>query len=266
LGDSVQDFAGRTLPASDLVRIEEAGLNALQTQRQLFYDGWLLRISPGTAKRARSVNPAFGSSLPLAAKIDHCENIYARHALPTLFRMTPFSQPGELDGVLAARGYEAFDETLVQTVALDRAPELPDHAHDVVVEAPDTDPFVDAVDELRNSTPLQREAHRERLRNSPLEKRYAMVRAAGRVVCTAQVAIEGSIVGVFDVITAPDARGKGYATLAVASLLSWAWQHGANVAYLQVTADNIAAVAAYRRFGFATAYTYHYRGRPGECE
>src|SRR5206468_1751271 len=35
-------------------RIEEAGLNALQTQRQLFYDGWVLRVSPGKAKRGRS--------------------------------------------------------------------------------------------------------------------------------------------------------------------------------------------------------------------
>jgi len=66
-------------------------------------------------------------------------------------------------------------------------------------------------------------------------------------------------------ITAADARGKGYATLACASLLSWAWQHGACIAYLQVTADNAPAIAAYRKFGFTTAYTYHYRGRDGEC-
>jgi GNAT superfamily N-acetyltransferase len=252
--------------AAELVRVEEAGLNALQTQRQLFYDGWLLRLSPGKAKRARSVNPHFGSSLPLAAKIAYCENVYAHHALPTLFRMTPMSRPGNLDHVLADRGYEAFGETLVQTLALDRPPELPDRAGDVVVEAPETDAFVDAVDKLRSSTPEQRDAHRERLVNSPLAKRCALVRAGDRVVCTAQVAIDGSLVGIFDVITAPDARSKGYATLACAWLLSWAWEHGANVAYLQVQADNAPAIAAYRKFGFATAYTYHYRGRPGECE
>jgi GNAT superfamily N-acetyltransferase len=260
----VNDDTDRT--AADLVRIEEAGLNALQTQRQLFYDGWLLRLSPGTAKRARSVNAHFGSSLPLADKIAYCESVYARHALPTLFRMTPMSRPADLDKVLAGRGYVAFGETLVQTLALDRPPELPDHADDLVVEAPETDAFVDAVDKLRRSTPEQREAHRERLVNSPLVKRHALVLAGERVVCTAQVAIDGSLVGVFDVITAPDARGKGYATLACAWLLSWAWQHGANLAYLQVQADNAPAIAAYRKFGFATAYTYHYRGRPGQCE
>jgi N-acetylglutamate synthase len=253
-------------PRLDLRRIEEAGLNALQTQRQLFYDGWVLRISPGTAKRARSVNPHFSSSLPLDQKIAHCETVYARHGLSTLFRMTPFSQPHDLDRALAARGYEAFGETFVQTIHLDRPPEIPDPGFDVTLEAPDTHAFVDAVGDLRNSTASERGAHRERLQNSPLGKRYAVVRAEGRVVCTAQVAVEDGLVGVFDVITASDERGKGYATLACASLLSWGWQHGAHAAYLQVSADNAPAIAAYRKFGFTTAYTYHYRGRPGERE
>ena len=163
----------------DLARIEEAGLNAMQSQRQLFYDGWLLRVSPGVAKRGRSVNAHFGSSLPLAGKLAYCESVYARHGLPTLFRITPFVQPADLEAALAARGYEAFGETLVQAVALERPPALPEHDDAVVVEAPDTPAFVDAVGDLRDSTPPQREAHRERLMNSPLGKRYAVVRAGG---------------------------------------------------------------------------------------
>jgi hypothetical protein len=83
------------------IRIEEAGLNALQTTQQLFYDGWLLRMSAGKAKRARSVNPHFGSSLPLDAKIDHCERVYRERALPVLFRMTPFARPDALEAALA---------------------------------------------------------------------------------------------------------------------------------------------------------------------
>jgi GNAT superfamily N-acetyltransferase len=256
----------RTLQELDTRRIEEAGLNALQTLRQRFYDGWLLRLSPGTAKRARSVNAFFGSSLPLESKIAHCEEVYARHGLPALFRMTPFDRPADLGKALAGRGYEAFGETLVQALLLDRPPELPEHGDDVELEAPDSQAFVDAVGDLRGSTPQQRDAHRERLRHSVLGKRHAVVRAQGRVACAAQVAVEDALVGVFDVITAPDARGKGYATLACASLLSWAWQHGAAAAYLQVSADNAPAIAIYRKFGFATVYTYHYRGRPGERE
>jgi N-acetylglutamate synthase len=249
----------------DAKRIEEAGLNAMQTQRQLFYDGWLLRLSPGSAKRGRSVTAHFGSTLPLAAKIEHCERIYGRHALPMLFRITPFAQPRELDEALAARGYEAFDDTLVQTVVFARAPAVPACRDGIAVEAVAADAFVDAVARLRGSTNAQREAHRERLAASPLVKRHAVVRAGDRVTCAAQVAIDDELVGVFDVVTAGDERGNGHATLACASLLAWAHEHGASAAYLQVTADNAPALAVYRKFGFVTAYRYHYRGRPGAC-
>jgi len=250
----------------DARRIEEAGLNALQTQRQLFYDGWLLKLSAGKAKRARSVNAFFGSTLSLPRKIEHCEKIYAQHGLAPLFRMTPFNCPADLEDALAARGYVAFETTLVQAMKMDEAPAIPAAADDVDIAALGAAAFVETVGELRGSTVGQREAHRERLENSPLDKRSVAVSAAGRVVCTAQVAVEGGLVGVYDVVTAEDARGKGYATLACASLLSWAWQHGANLAYLQVSADNAPAISIYRKFGFATIYTYHYRGPPGFCE
>jgi GNAT superfamily N-acetyltransferase len=261
----VAEGAGR-VGGVTLERIEEAGLNALQTQRQLFYDGWLLRLSAGKAKRARSVNAHFGSTLPLEQKIGHCERVFAQQGLPILFRMTPFVHPAGLGDALVARGYVAFDQTLVQAMAMDSAPQVPPLAPGVTLTAPDAATFAAAACDLRGSPPQQREALLERLQHSPLGKRFAVVRDGDRVVCTAQIAVEGTLVGVFDVVTAKDARGRGHATLACASLLSWAWQHGAQLAYLQVDEANAPALAIYRRFGFATTYTYHYCGRPGALE
>jgi len=251
---------------TDPRRIEEAGLNALQTQRQLFYDGWLLRLSAGKAKRARSVNAHFGSTLPVDRKIEYCERVYAQHGLAPLFRMTPFDRPAELEAALGTRGYVAFEETLVQAAALGQAPELPAAREDVSIGPLDVEAFVDAVGGLRNSSAAQRDAHRERLQNSPLDKRCIAVRVGEEVVCTAQAVIEGDLAGLYDVVTAEAARGNGHATLACTSLLSWAWQHGAQAAYLQVSADNAPALAIYRKLGFATVYAYHYRGPPGRCE
>ena len=248
----------------DARRVEEAGLNAMQTQRQLFYDGWLLRVSPGTAKRGRSVNAHFGSTLPLAAKIDHCERIYRERELPTLYRMTPFVAPTGLERALEARGYAPFETTLVQAVELDgTALPVPSRGSVELVDA-SADAFVDAVAALRGSSAPQRDAHRERLGHSPLDGRHVVAVVDGVPVGAGKTAREGDIVGVFDLVTAEHARGRGIATMLVARLLARAWDRGARLAYLQVDANNAPALAIYRRFGFATLYTYHYCARERE--
>jgi len=247
----------------DLRRVEEVGLNALQTQRQLFYDGWLLRVSPGKARRARSVNPHFGSTLPLARKIDYCERLYEQRDLPVLFRITPFVQPPDLEAALVERGYKAFDTTLVQLMRLDRPPASPT-TFDIVVTAPAMDTFADAVALLQGSSAQQRNAYFERLKESPLNTRALLAHFDGRPVGVGTVMLEDGLAGVFSMATAPDMRARGVASALLSSLLAWAWEQGAAHAYLQVDGENHRALAVYRKFGFTTAYTYHYCGRPGE--
>jgi ribosomal protein S18 acetylase RimI-like enzyme len=245
-------------------RIEEAGLNNLHTRRQLLYDGWLLLLSPGRAKRARSVNPHVGSTLPLDEKIRHCEALYERHGLPMLFRITPFAQPPALDAALGTRGYVAFDRTLVQTASLDRPPDLVGNA-DIELSSPLPDAFVEAVGEMRESPLAQRQAHLERLAQSPLDIRPVLARIDGRPVAAGLVSVEGGIAGLFDIVTTPNARGIGIGTRVTAALIAKAWERGVRRLFLQVDETNAPALAVYRKFGFATRYTYHYRARPGTC-
>lgn len=248
----------------DAARIEEAGLNALQTQRQLFYDGWLLRMSPGKAKRGRSVNPHFGSSLPLAQKIAYCEQRYAAWGLPTLFRITPFAKPDTLEATLERRGYVAFDNTLVQTVAVAQSRPSPARV-DVAIDAVSAAEFVASVAALRGSPPAQQAAHLERLAHSPLAWHAVVARVDARAVACGQVACDDGLAGIYDMVTAPEWRGRGLASAIVDALLEHGRTRGARVAFLQVNDDNTPALAVYRKFGFATTYTYHYRARAGEC-
>jgi GNAT superfamily N-acetyltransferase len=253
-----------TIAAIDPIRIEEAGLNALQTRRQLFFDGWLLRLSPGKAKRARSVNPHFGSSLPVDEKIDRCERIYAARELPALFRMTPFVKPVDLGPALERRGYVVFDSTLVQGVSLARLPDVALPAH-VELVTPSLAEFVDAIGDMRRSSPVQRAAHLERLACTPLAMHAVVARVDDRAVGCGQVALDDRLAGVYDMMTVADMRGRGVAKVIVRALLTWASQHGATHGFLQVNDDNLPARAVYRRFGFETTYAYHYRARPDEC-
>jgi ribosomal protein S18 acetylase RimI-like enzyme len=261
----MQLAAARSTEDINARRIEEASLNAVQTPRQLFYDGWLLRLSPGKAKRARCVTASFWSTLPVGDKIAHCERVYRQHALPLLFRLTPFDRPADLDRALAAAGYVAFDETLVQAVSLTAPFPMADPPPDVTITDIDVDRFVDAVGALRNSPVTERDAQRERLAQLPLASRRVVVAVSDQVVCTAQTAVDGDLAGLFDVTTADAARRRGHATLACVALLEWARRQGARHAYLQVDATNEPAIATYRKFGFESVYRYHYRGRVGEC-
>ncbi|MFO1317182.1 MAG: GNAT family N-acetyltransferase [Burkholderiales bacterium] len=249
----------------DLVRVEEAGLNALQTQRQLFYDGWLLRLAPSKARRARSVNAHFGSTLPLAQKIRYCERAYAERHLPVLFRITPFVQPADLGAALVAHGYEAFDPTLVQVARLAKPPEPVDPAG-CEIAAPSVAEFADALAQLQGLSRDGRDAVFERSVASPLRTRALVAYADGAPVAAGTVVLEDGLAGVFSMATAPAMRRRGVATALLARLLVWAWERSATHAYLQVDAENAPALAVYRKFGFATAYTYHYCGQPGASE
>jgi GNAT superfamily N-acetyltransferase len=81
------------------------------------------------------------------------------------------------------------------------------------------------------------------------------------VLACGQFAREADLVGLYDIFTAPLARGQGLATALCARLLAQANHQGARTAYLQVDAANGAARQVYTRLGFQDAYSYHYRSR-----
>jgi ribosomal protein S18 acetylase RimI-like enzyme len=247
----------------DLRRVEEASLNALQTQRQYCYAGWLLRVSPGKARRARSVNAHFGSTLPIGAKIAYCERLYRARDLPVLFRITPFVHPTNHEEELAARGYATCDPTFVQLTPHSRPPDAR-QCDGVDIVTPGIDVFADAVALLQESSREQRDAYHERMANTPQPARYLMARHEGRVVGVGTVMLEDGLAGIFSMATAPDMRKRGIASALLARLLAWAWERGASHAYLQVESTNAPAIGVYRTFGFATAYTYRYCGREGD--
>ncbi len=238
-------------------RVEDAGLNASAPAEQRWLDGWLLRLSPGKAKRARCINALAPGRLPLAERLQAAQAVYRDAGLPLVVRITPFSQPPTLDAELAALGWRRFDETCVMLCAdycVDEA--LADRVRPQPVD-PDT--YADIVGALRDSSPAQRQAHAARLRASPVPYRGVVLRQDGRVVACGQMAREDELVGLYDVFTSPDARRRGHARALCAWLLRDAAAAGARHAYLQVDADNHPARAVYATLGFAEVYRYHYR-------
>jgi GNAT superfamily N-acetyltransferase len=243
-----------------LSRIEDAGLNASAPPQQLWLDGWLVRFSPGKAKRARCVNAVAAGRLPVDERIKACEAIFADAGLPMIVRITPFTLPQTLDAKLSGRGLRRFDDTRVMALADLSAFETPTPLPSgVEIHAIGLEAFAQRVGTLRGSPLSQRQAHGQRLQNSPVPFHAFEMRVDSELVACGQFAPEADLVGLYDVFTASNARGKGFASVLCRYLIERSHTLGARQAYLQVEAENHVARAVYHRLGFADAYAYHYR-------
>lgn len=241
-----------------LSRVEDAGLNASAPPQQRWVDGWLVRFSPGKAKRARCVNAVAVGRLPLADRLDACAQVLAQAGLPLIVRITPFTQPAGLDALLEQQGLQRFDDTRV--MVLESLPEsMSPPTPKVTVQTLGLEAFAQRVGSLRGSPLAQRQAHAQRLTSSPVPFFAYELRVDGEPLACAQLAIEGDLAGLYDVYTAAAARGRGLASTLCLHLLMQARSRGARHAYLQVDADNLAARSIYRRVGFVDGYAYHYR-------
>lgn len=241
-------------------RIEDASLAVAQPAQQSFFDGWLLRYSPGKAKRARSINSIGAGVLPFPAKLEHCVDFYLQHRLPCLFRITPFSQPHNLDVELAAADFEAHQDTRVMAVSLSNTgPRVPPAAaQSVTVEQ-----FAAAFCALHGLDSPQAKAERERYARTSGPGAFVVQCDGDTPVACGSLAVQGKFAGIFGMVTAAEYRGRGVATAIVAKLLNDARAAGAETAYLQVEADNAPARQTYSKFGFRDCYAYWYRAPPG---
>ncbi len=239
-------------------QLERTMYRAWPSFEAIEYDGWVVRFADGYTKRANSVNPQFGSTLPLPEKIAHCEGLYAERGLPTIFRLTPFSQPEDLDRTLTAAGYTALDRTLVMEANVDRRL---DTESERVVHVSD-EAWRTAFDRLHPLGPSDRAAHHRIVRTAEGARCFATVEQHDESIACGLGVLVDDAVGLFDLFTAEASRRRGHGAAIARSILRWAYGRGARTAFLQVHSQNDAARRLYRRLGFEIAYPYWYRLAP----
>lgn len=242
--------------------LEELSLNMLPALHTMHYDGWVLRFANGYTRRANSVNPLYPATLPLDEKIAHCELLYRAYGLPTVYKLTPSAECETLDAALDAQGYHQLPPTSLMILdtfpAVDAAPILDDW---VLFSAGEPEWF--AAYAALNSVADADIATMQRmlaLVNPPTG--YLLLRHAGQPAAVGLGVVERGWLGIFDVATAADLRGRGIGRQLMALLLRWGQMYNAERAYLQVRGDNAPANRLYTKLGFSTAYQYWYRTKP----
>lgn len=243
--------------------IEELSLNAWPASQTLLLDGWVLRFAGGYTRRANSVNPLYPSSQALDAKIQFCEALYQQQALPTIFKLTPTSQPAELDARLEVLGYAREADTSVQTLSLTGFA-APQDAQTLLAPAL-TDAWMAEYARMSASSPNQVARHRAILAAIQPETCYAALQIAGQTAACGLAVRQDGQVGLYDIFTDPAFRRQGCAERIVRALLGWG-KSQAHSAYLQVMHNNPPALRLYAKIGFQQLYSYWYRVKPAPSQ
>ena len=183
--------------------------------------------------------------------------------MPAIFRLTPFAPP-ELDSRLEALGYARGDEVEVRArplVDIPATPPRPPEANLVRVGAVGLDRWLDVFTALSGAAETTRVAHRRVLASVPGVRRLLVLEADERPVACGMSVLDRGLLGLFDLVTAPNSRGRGFGGEILRRALRWGQRAGAREAYLQVLNGNAVAVRLYQRAGFQTVYQYRYRER-----
>ncbi|WP_238162690.1 GNAT family N-acetyltransferase [Cohnella sp. AR92] len=237
--------------------IEELSLNHWQSLSTLLYDGWVLRFADGYTKRANSINPLHHSTEDLDKKIRECEKIYTDNRLPTVFKMTPFSLPANLDQVLEGKGFSRVDPTSVQTLDLESIRE-PDRTSVEIAEIV-SDLWLDAFCRLNNVKAANKNTMQRMLSNIRTKKGFVSFYEEDRVIACGLGVIERGYIGLFDIVTDSLYRNRGFGEQMILNLLKWGKENGATRSYLAVVANNEPALRLYAKLGFKEVYRYWYR-------
>ncbi len=246
-------------PTLALIRtLEEKAFRAWPALETLSHAGWVQRFAGGYTKRANSINALeagteFGCDLAT-----FLERPYRERGLRPVWRLSPLAPPAA-DTILAGRGYQRIDESLVQIASIG--------AHftaDAEVKIlPDPSPaWLAGFSELSPVVPEHRAAMSRMLHSIAAPVGFAHVEQGGRLVAFALGVADGGHVGLFDVLVSPLARRQGLARRLTASIGAWGRAQGAHSVYLQVTLANSAARPLYDALGFKTVYSYAYRVPP----
>jgi len=229
-------------------------------------DGWRVGLSGGVTRRA-------GSTLPLrdvedlAGTVTRVERLYRDDGVPAVFRVGDPGNPAGLAGLLDARGYAvaAVTDVLVRDLDATVGPATvgPEPLADGLrVRGADV-PDEGWLDLWLGGKGGAREPSRAIVTGTPA--RYLTVTGAdGTDVAVIRAAVVDDWVALSCLQVAPQARRRGIGRALTLRALAAARELGARRAFLQVEADNDAALRLYGALGFRPAHRYAYRVQPGE--
>lgn len=251
------------MPRFALIRqLEAVGFRAWPATSVHFDGTWAIRLTASfPSKRLNSVNPLDRADCAnMEERVERAVQRFRTFGRIPTFRQTPLS-PRSLEEHLELKGWRRLGETIVMLADIS-AIDFSDAIDQIPLK--DTGRFVEAALSVRGRDPALKPGLAEVIASINPACGMFVVEEGSRPVSTAMCVQEGPLAGLVEVGTSRALRRQGHGRKIVASALKWARKQGAAKAWVQVAADNEAALALYRLFGFREAYRYHYRQAEAE--
>jgi len=246
--------AAHLLEIAEIERVAALGWRGLEEER---LGDWLLRAGNGFTGRANSALPLGDPDYGLDAAIDAVANWYRVRQLNPLVQV-PLELREDVDEALDRRGWQAFNRTYVLVGHLDELLERAAPIADLPAATLDTRPTHAWLGGYRyrgSTLPVGAEDVLSRA----VDPVFASVQVGGRVVAVGRGVVDEGWLGV-TAVTVDDAhRRRGLASHVMRATAVWAAARGAERVYLQVAAENTAALAMYDRLGLERHHEYRYR-------
>jgi len=250
-------------PFSEILALERANLNAWPSDRTLWDADWCLRLTPGARSRRINSVTAFSpeDDGDIATRLARMNDHFRSHGkMPTL-RWTPLC-PSALTQHLGASGWRKVAETIVMTRPVDNRTGSEPGARTGRVgdaEAGGLNEWVRKLTEINRPSIADAVALRSTLACVvPASKKLLIEADDGTPVAAGFCVADGACLGLFLVCVDAAHRRQGHARSLLAAALAFGAQNGAETAWLQVEADNRAALDLYAGAGFRERYRYFY--------
>jgi len=253
------------LSKKQLRELEETVVDAWPVPEAEALDGWWLRRSGGPSRRGNSVSTLdAGRSLELDARIAAVEAWYGMRGQPAIFQIGPAVNPPDLDAALERRGYRVEGAALFARAEPADVLRHPALALATQVDAKPSAAFREVIlgaSRFASSYDTLLGV----LAALGTRCRFATAFDAHGTPAAACVGIASEDrLGIYAMITRPEARRSGAATALIRALAERATRDGVRELYLLVDRDNDAARPLYAARGFGDVYGYHYRVQPSQ--